>query len=204
MEKRFNPTRCKVEARADGKPLIVGYGSVFYRAGVPGTQYQLWENTVERVAPTAFAAALQRRDDTRALFNHDASLILGRTDAGTMRLSVDDNGLRYEIDPPDSDIGRRVMEAIQRGDVSGSSFSFIVDKQSWETLPDGQEVRTIESVQLLDVGPVTFPAYEATSAIMRSGDGPDDARRQYDAWKAGQRAKQRAVAVRAALLKLDN
>lgn len=188
MEKRYNPTKCGIETRADGKPMIVGYGAVFHRATDPGTQYELWTDTIERVSPKAFDAAMQRKDDTRALFNHDPNHILGRTSSGTMRLTVDGSGLRYEIDPPDTEGGRSVVEAIRRGDVSGSSFSFQVDKESWESR-DGKQVRTIESVTLYDVGPVTFPAYESASASVRSEGDISDARRTYLAWAASIRER---------------
>lgn len=182
MEKRYNPTKCGIETRADGKPVIVGYGAVFHRADDPGTQYELWRDTIERVSPKAFDQAMKRKDDTRALFNHDMNHVLGRTTAGTMRLSVDATGLRYEIDPPDTETGRSVVESIKRGDVSGSSFSFSVDKESWEAR-DGKQIRTIESVTLFDVGPVTFPAYASASTSVRSEGDIDAAKKAYEHWQ---------------------
>lgn len=188
MEKRYNPTKCGIETRADGKPVIVGYGAVFHRADDPGTQYELWRDTIERVSTKAFDQAMKRQDDTRALFNHDMNHILGRTTAGTMRLSVDSTGLRYEIDPPDTETGRSVVESIKRGDVSGSSFSFSVDKESWESR-DGKQIRTLESVTLFDVGPVTFPAYESASTAVRSEGDCNAAREAWQSWQASMRER---------------
>jgi len=186
IERADFPGKVRIEKRADGKPQIVGYGAVFYRAGDAGTEYELWRNVVERVAPGAFASALKRPDDVRALFNHDPNFVLGRSSAGTMTLSVDERGLRYTIDPPDTQQARDLMASIERGDISGSSFSFSVNKESWSDPADGgPEVRTIEDVTLFDVGPVTFPAYEATSTGMRGkaiGEH-QEARRAYDGWK---------------------
>jgi HK97 family phage prohead protease len=187
MEKRYHAGKCAVETRADGKPMIVGYGAVFYRAADPGTQYNLWGDTFERVSPTAFTDTLARADDVRGLFNHDPNHIFGRTTAGTMRLSVDSVGLRYEIDPPDTEAGRALAESIRRGDVSGSSFSFSVDKQSWEQRDDGTEVRTLEAVTLYDAGPVTFPAYEAASTAVRKDSDCDSARVGWATWRRNRR-----------------
>jgi HK97 family phage prohead protease len=187
MEKRYHQGQCSIETRDDGKPRIVGYGSVFFRADDHGTQYELFPKVLERVSPKAFDAALSRKDDARGLFNHDPSHVLGRLSAGTLRLSVDSRGLRYEIDPPDTQSGRDVVELIRRGDVSGSSFSFSVDKQSWEELDDGTEIRTIEAVTLYDVGPVTFPAYESASTAVRSATDCDSARASLETWRRGKR-----------------
>lgn len=168
-------TSSKVEVRADGeKRKIIGYGAVFYD-GSRGTEYWLWDDMVERIMPGAFDRAL-REDDVRGLFNHDSNMVLGRTSAGTMRLSSDATGLRYEIDPGDTQVGRDVLQHVSRGDVSGSSFSFIPTKTTWRE-NDDILVREIEEVKLYDVGPVTFPAYEGTTADSRSRRGVSEERR---------------------------
>lgn len=169
MERRFSTHRVSVETRDDGKPVIVGYAAVFYRAADRGTEFPLFEGIVERVARTAFDQI--DKDDVRALYNHDPRAVLGRVRAGTMRLSVDDVGLRYEIDPPDTQVGRDTLESIRRGDVDGSSFGFNPRGSKgigWETNPDGTGVRWLRSLSVFDVGPVTYPAYQATSAGVRS------------------------------------
>jgi HK97 family phage prohead protease len=146
--------------RVDGDPrTLQGYAAVFnQRTEIMG----LFE---ERIAPGAFAAAIGR-DDVRALFNHDPNYVLGRTSAGTLRLSEDARGLAYSIDPPDTQAGRDVSALIARGDVQGSSFSFEIEEESWDrsgALP----LRTIMRAKLHDVGPVTFPAYEQTTVSAR-------------------------------------
>ena len=149
--------------------VIEGLASVFYD-GTEKTEYQLWSDTVERIMPTAFDRALKEKDDVRGLFNHDPSEILGRTKAGTMKLSKSKEGLTYRIDAPQS--AGPLVEAIKRGDVSGSSFSFIIDELTWreEKVAKGvtRFVREINSVQLFDVGPVTFPAYDQTTTQANS------------------------------------
>ena len=160
-----------VENRADGAPVIVGYASVFYSAGDPGTAYRMWDDIEERIMPGAFDRALKEGDDVRGLFNHDASQVLGRTKSGTVRLSVDAKGLRYEIEPPDTQAGRDVVKLIERGDVSASSFGFIPEDTTYrEEKREGESALYVierNSVRLFDVSPVTFPAYEGTEASTR-------------------------------------
>ena len=150
----------RAEGEAGSKTVISGYAAVFYD-GTPGTEYELVPGVAERIMPGAFSQAL--RSDVRGLFNHDPTNVLGRTEAGTMRLSVTKRGLRYTIDPPDTQMARDLMTSIRRGDVSGSSFGFRVTEEEW--VRDGdQEIVEIRGVQLHDVGPVTFPAYRATDS----------------------------------------
>lgn len=123
----------------------------------------------ERIAPGAFAEAI-REDDVRALFNHDPNLILGRTTAGTLLLAEDETGLRYEIDPPETQWARDLMVSVERGDISQSSFGFSVVREEWQapSSPNELPLRTILEARLYDVSPVTFPAYEETTAEARS------------------------------------
>lgn len=169
-----------IERSAGQQPLIVGYASVFYREGDAATEYEMWAadcygpRVVERIMPTAFNRALAE-DDVRGLFNHDDSVVLGRTGAGTLRLSVDAVGLRYEIDPPDTQAARDLIQSLRRGDISGSSFGFIPrDTSRREVAGDAASGKPAEmviernDVQLFDVGPVTFPAYAGASSGVRS------------------------------------
>lgn len=205
MERRYTPHRTKVEARADGIKDISGYAAVYFNAGDPGTEYRLYDDLVERIMPGAFDEAIAQRHDVRALFNHDASMVLGRTEASTLRIETDSTGLRYVISPPNTQVGRDVVELLERGDVSGSSFAFVPTKVSWEERMNQKTkkteyVRKIENVRLLDVGPVTYPAYESTTAGVRSADEAKDAAEQLLAY---QKRKQ-AVAVRLRQITIDN
>jgi HK97 family phage prohead protease len=109
------------------------------------------------------------RDDIRALFNHDPNLVLGRNRSGTLRLSEDSEGLHYEVDMPDTSYARDLTEAMQRGDVSQSSFGFKVagpDGQDFAEDEDGFPLRTLSKISLFDVSPVTYPAYtDSTSGV---------------------------------------
>lgn len=170
----------RVETREDGSKQIVGYAARFYDPADAGTQFQLGTNAYERITPKAFERALKEQDDVRALYNHEPDNLLGRLSAGTLRLEVDDKGLRYEIDPPDTTLAREVVALIHRGDLTGSSFAFVVEKARWEE-ENGKDIRNIESVRLFDVGPVTYPAYGSASTGLRSLNH-DSIREEYREW----------------------
>ncbi len=138
----------------------------------------------EQIAPGAFADVL--KDDVRALFNHDANQVLGRTTAGTLRIAQDSTGLYYEVDLPDTQAARDLATSIERGDVSQSSFAFRVapNGDSWDENEDGVIVRTITKfARLYDVSPVTYPAYPDATIGTRS----------MEAWKASREAAASAI-----------
>jgi len=195
-----------LERRADtpnAPPVIIGYAAVFYRADDPGTEYRLYQDAFERVLPGAFDAALREGDVVRGLTNHEDNWLLGRSDLGTVRLSIDRVGLRYEIDPPDTQAGRDTVALLQRGDLDGSSFGFRIyggkrGKAAWiEEIRDGRQVsvREIQECELVDVGPVTYPAYLSASAGVRSDAYADEARADRDRWLARQAAEYSAESV---------
>ena len=169
LRRRIAQRDVTVRAKEDGSSTVTGYAAVFYREGEPGTEYRIGKHFVERIDRDAFSSALDREDDVRALFNHDSNQVLGRTKAGTLRQSVDPTGLRYDIDMPTTQTGQDVAESIRRGDVTGSSFAFeILEETRSEKPEEDLVIYNIRDVRLYDVGPVTFPAYEATSTELRS------------------------------------
>jgi HK97 family phage prohead protease len=152
------------------QPTIRGYAAVFNSFSQDLGKFK------ERIAPGAFTDATSEGSDVRALWNHDTSYPLGRTKNGTLRLAEDARGLRVEIDPPATSWGRDAVEAIKRGDVDGMSFAFQVREDNWGKDLDGSKVRTLLRVNLIEVSPVTFPAYLDTSVGVRcvaAGDMPD-------------------------------
>jgi len=183
IERRFtrHNSRPEVQTRDGRPPMIVGYAAVFYDENDPGTEYPLYDDLVERIMPGAFDRAI-REDDVRGLFNHDDSLVLGRCKSGTMRLSVDRRGLRYEIDPPDTQTGRDLITLLQRGDVDGSSFAFLPDDTTYRQQGDTYVVER-NSVKLFDVGPVAYPAYASTEAGVRGVGNVESVRRELQDWK---------------------
>lgn len=121
----------------------------------------------ERIAPGAFAKTIGSAD-IRALWNHDANIVLGRNKSGTLRLSEDAAGLAFEVDMPDTQYVRDlVMSPIARGDVNQCSFGFYTVSDKWAKV-DGEWLRTLLEVELFDVSPVTYPAYQQTDVAVRS------------------------------------
>jgi uncharacterized protein len=165
-ETRLLTLGLEARTRDDAPPTLTGYAAVF------DTETTIGDFFREVVDRSAFAEALSRPDDVRALVNHDASLILGRSSAGTLRLTVDDRGLRYEVDLPDTSYARDLAASVARGDVSQSSFGFRVVEDSWERpkTPTELPLRRIRNVELYDVSPVTYPAYDTTSVSTRARD----------------------------------
>ena len=126
----------------------------------------------EQIAKGAFDDVMD--NDTRAYWNHDESLLLGRVSSGTLRMSTDDRGLYYEVDLPNTSYANDLVELMKRGDVNQSSFAFLIERDRWEER-DGKTYRIIEKVsRLLDVSPVSQPAYpDATSELMMRKDTPE-------------------------------
>ena len=126
----------------------------------------------EQIATGAFDDVLD--NDTRAYFNHDENLLLGRVSSGTLRLGTDARGLYYEVDLPNTSYANDLVELMKRGDVNQSSFAFLIDSDRWEER-DGKTYRIIEKVsRLLDVSPVSQPAYpDATSELVTRNNTPE-------------------------------
>jgi uncharacterized protein len=175
-----------VALRAEGdRHFIEGYAAVFYREDDLGTEFELWEGAVERILPGAFDKALAE-SDCRCLFNHASDNILGRTKSKTCTLSVDEIGLRYRVELPDTTCGRDCRISIERGDVDGSSFGFDVRSQNRREESDGKTIRELlEIFPLYDVGPVTFPAYKATTTEVARRHLADAAHQERERLKRG-------------------
>lgn len=157
----------KVEYREEGQEkFFEGYGIVFNTPTDMGP-------FMEEVAPGAESEVMN--DDVRGLMNHSEDMVLGRTKAGTMTLSVDSIGVRYKIlyNPNDPD-HVRAREKVMRGDISQSSFAFRVKDDKWEKR-NGKEHRTITKFsRLIDMSLVTYAAYESTTVAMRSANRKTD------------------------------
>lgn len=174
-------TDLRLERRADGDgdgdaagqpPRIVGHAAVFDQWT---TLYQsrtyLWR---EIIRPGAFRNAIAEGQDVRALFNHDSNYVLGRTTSGTLRLAEDAIGLVMDTDPPDTrTIRDLVLTPIERKDITQQSFAFTVRKGGERIVIRVEDDLVIEERELLDldlydVSPVTYPAYEGTDVALRA------------------------------------
>lgn len=166
-ERRFLTAPVKYETRNEGETqthTIEGYAAMYNQRTNLG-----WMD--EEIMPGAFDDVLN--DDVRALINHDPSLILARSvnGKGTLKLELDEKGLKYSYSTPNRTYAKDLQDAIESGDVSQSSFSFSIKEENWvrsenDTDNDLRQINKIE--RLFDVSPVTFPAYQDTSVAKRS------------------------------------
>lgn len=147
--------------RASGRTLS-GYAAVF------GTDTRIGGFT-ERVAPGAFSKSLASGRDVLALLDHRADVLLGRTSSGTLKLSEDDKGLRFDLELPDTQAGRDLVALAERGDLGGMSFGFVATDEAWQG-----DTRELRQVELHEVSVVqSWPAYKSTTINLRSRQGAD-------------------------------
>ena len=165
------------ETRNDGEaPHLSGYFAVF------DSVYNIAPGMSESIAPGAFRETLS--GDIRALTNHDTTLVLGRTGAGTLTLREDDHGLWADvaINPNDTD-AMNTWARVQRGDVSQCSIGFQIRSEDTDVREDGSVHWTIREVELFEVSVCTFPAYTETNVSARAAQRDEIKRRALDAWK---------------------
>ena len=165
--KQFFPnTELRAYKSEDGDKMAVeGYAIVF------NSESRDLGGFTEIVAPNALDGALERNTDVLALYGHDYQNVLGRQSAGTLKLSKDERGIKFNLDLPNTQLGRDVYTLVERGDLKGNSFGFTVNRDNWDKDKSGKVVRTIEEVKdLFEISIVSLPAYEATELTMRSFD----------------------------------
>ena len=165
--------------RQDGEtPHISGYFAVF------NSVYEIGPGMTESVAPGAFANSLAG-GDIRALVNHDSTLVLGRTKAGTLELREDSRGLWADIsiNPNDRD-AMNLYERVKRGDVDQCSFGFGEPfVEDTEVRDDGSVHWTLKEVTLHEVSACTFPAYKDTNISARAAERDSLKARELAEWK---------------------
>jgi len=163
-EYRFIGGEIEMRGAPGAGAVIAGYGAVYDSPTTIGHRFR------EVVAPSAFTRTLKNGSDVRSYFNHDPSWPLARTQNETLTLVSDAHGLHYEVTLPDTQQARDLYALIERGDVSGSSFSFSVDRDGQEVIPaevDGElPTRVLRSLHLYELGPVSEPAYEETDVAV--------------------------------------
>ena len=140
--------------------LVTGYAIVF------NSDSNDLGGFTERINPDALNGVIER-SDVLCLLNHNEDRgVLARCNKGdgSLSLQIDEIGLRYSFEAPNTALGDELLEGLKRGDISTSSFAFTVEKDSWSKNEDGSYLRTINSIsELFDVSPVYRAAYDATS-----------------------------------------
>ena len=158
----------ELRAEGDGNEMV-GYGAVFNE----DTEINGWEgNFIERLAPGAFAKTLADRGDrVKIQFDHGMDTRFGGAPiAVPIELREDDRGLFVRARFVDTEAGRDARELIRSGAVDGMSFRFSVVREDIDKNSGPLPVRTVREVRLYEVGPVTWPAYEATTVGVRSAE----------------------------------
>ena len=163
-ERRFLPT---ASTAVSGR-TVSGYAALFgVRSQNLGSASAAWHEVIAQGAFPSLAS-----QDCRALVNHEPSQILARSKngTGTLKLSIDSKGLKFEFQAPKTQAGEDLLESIRRKDVDQCSFGFVVapNGDKWEK-SGAVQVRTITKISsLLDISIVTYPAYQETSVSARS------------------------------------
>lgn len=166
VERRTSPTNLDVtldgETSAD-KMTFRGYAAIFDSPSqpLPFTEY---------IRSGAFKRSLKTRNEIKMFMNHNMDHVLASTRSGTLKLTEDSTGLLAEAKLPDTTVGRDLSVLIQRGDVSKMSFGFSVPPNGDNWSSDGM-TRELNEIRVHEVSIVTgFPAYEGTTADVRSID----------------------------------
>ena len=141
----------------------------------------------ETINPAAITEDVLMRSDVFCLFNHDQDKVLARSKYGTgsLQLQLDEQGLKYTFQAPNTDLGDELLEYLRRGDIDSSSFAFTVStdegSEVWTTGTDGRQYREILKIDSLhDVSPVWTPAYSSTSVSQRTLDKLNQLREMQD------------------------
>ncbi len=178
-KKQTRSLQAELKARAEPDSqdmLIEGYFAVFNKLT------ELWPGAFEEIAPGAFDGTLS--NDIRALINHDTTLVLGRNKSNTLELKADNYGLwaRIKINPNDTD-AVNLYERVKRGDVDQCSFGFNILKEEVDFRDDGTVKWTMQEIDLHEVSPCTFPAYEETGIQARHKEVEQHKQRQLEVRK---------------------
>ncbi|MCK3656579.1 peptidase [Pasteurellaceae bacterium Macca] len=156
MKKDIEIRSTTLETDSESKKLV-GYVVQWNR-----NSEVLWGEYIEQFAPNAFQQSLASGQDVRALFEHDHTKLLGRTSSGTLKLEEDAIGLRFELMPPDTQLGRDLLVSVERGDIQGMSFGFRTLKNSWDFNVE-PNLRTVEQAELIEITVTSIPAYPDSS-----------------------------------------
>ena len=146
---------------------VTGYASIF------NSESHDLGGFTEIISPTAFNGVIDK-SDVFALLDHnkDRGVLARSTNGeGSLKLSIDEKGLKYSFEAPNTALGDEILEGIRRGDIRACSFAFTVAEggDKWEKRANGTYLRTINQVdRLYDVSVVYCPAYDATTVKVDS------------------------------------
>lgn len=156
-------TRSGQALKSSSQGMLVGYAAKFNSPSLDLGGFR------EIIKPGSFTRSLATGEHVRALYNHNADQVLGRVGAGTLRLTEDEVGLRFELDLPATTYARDLAALVERGDVSGCSFAFSVRPggETWDTV-NGESIRTLTALDLEEITITARPAYPDTTVAKRA------------------------------------
>lgn len=150
---------------------IEGYAIVFGVESVILTDY--WDKYREIIEPGAITQERLQGMDIKMTMYHNREKLLARSNKGegTLKLTVDEVGVRYEFEVPNTEDGNTALELVKRGDLSGSSFMYWSDEASgvsYEKTKEGLLLRRVKTIgEIYDMTIAADPAYTETTAMTR-------------------------------------
>ena len=154
---------CNYELRSESR-TVEGYALVFDK------ESRDLGGFIEIIDPSSLDGVIEK-SDILCLLNHNEDIgVLARSKfgVGSLSLLVDETGLKYRFEAPDTALGNELLEGLKRGDITTSSFAFTIDSDKWEKRADGKYLRRITKFkELFDVSPVYKEAYPDTSVACR-------------------------------------
>lgn len=174
MEKEIRSIEIRTASEDKDSRTIEGYALVFNSLSEDLGGFR------EQIIPEAVDGMIEA-SDILALLNHDQSrgvLARSRYGKGSLNLEIDEVGLKYRFEAPHTALGDEVLEYLRRGDITSSSFAFVIEADNWEKQSDGTYIRTIKKFRrLYDVSPVFEPAYQQTSVCARFAEIQEEERK---------------------------
>lgn len=173
LNKRTAVFNSEFKTRAEeDKKIIEGYFVVY------NEPTELWEGVFEEISRDALTNYIYGTD-IRCLFNHDTNIVLARQGNGTLFLESDEKGLYGTVHINENDTqALDIYHRIERGDINACSFGFMPIKESRIDEEDGSVRYVVEEAKIIEVSPVTFPAYPTTEIAARKKDFEIDEKRE--------------------------
>lgn len=175
MEKEIRSIEIRTAFEDKDSRTIEGYALVFNSLSEDLGGFR------EQIIPEAVDGMIEA-SDILALLNHDQSrgvLARSRYGVGSLNLEIDEVGLKYRFEAPHTALGDEVLEYLRRGDITSSSFAFVIETDNWEKQSDGTYIRTIKKFhRLYDVSPVFEPAYQQTTVCARFAEIQEEEKKQ--------------------------
>jgi HK97 family phage prohead protease len=160
-------TGFELRVSEDGKRFIEGYAIKWEQMSVPLGYYYKFR---EKFQNGAFDEYLKSGADTKFLVDHDTGKVLGRSNKGTLTLSSDTTGLRYSLEIPTTTLGTDAYEDVKTGNKEYISVGFRMLSELWDESDEANVLRTIVKANLPEISLTAWPAYEQTTASVRSID----------------------------------